>query len=143
MKYITVEEASKKFELSARSIRNYCAQGRIPGAVLSGKTWLIPEEAKKPERINSKADDSSIENNKYGNGLVSFINESPVACFAVNNVRNILKQNGYKEIKENQKYKFNAGDRVFIVRNDTTLLAVNIGKNIDDNNVNFHIIKKS
>ncbi|MBO5578562.1 MAG: helix-turn-helix domain-containing protein, partial [Bacilli bacterium] len=67
MKYITVEEASKKFELSARSIRNYCAQGRIPGAVLSGKTWLIPEEAKKPERINSKADDSSIENNKYGN----------------------------------------------------------------------------
>ena len=140
MKYITVEEASKKFELSARSIRNYCAQGRIPGAVLSGKTWLIPEEAKKPERINSKTDDSSIENNKYGNGLVSFINESPVACFAVNNVKNILKENGYKEIKENQKYKFNSGDKVFMIRNDTTLLAVNIGKNINDNNVNFHII---
>jgi len=140
MKYITVEEAGKKFNLSARSIRNYCSQGRIPGAILSGKTWLIPEDAKKPERINSKTEDQTYENNNYGLGLVSFLNESPVACFAINNVRKSLVESGYKEIKENQKHNFSQGDKVFIVRNDTTLLAFNIGKNINESNVNFHIV---
>ena len=60
MKYISVEEAGKKLNLSARSIRNYCAQGRIPGAILSGKTWLIPNDAKKPNRTVTKLDDETL-----------------------------------------------------------------------------------
>ena len=35
-------------------MRNYCAQGRIPGAVLKGKTWWIPEDAQRPERRNKR-----------------------------------------------------------------------------------------
>ena len=53
-KFITVKEASIKWNLSERSVRNYCALGRIEGAVLSGKTWLIPENATKPIRSNEK-----------------------------------------------------------------------------------------
>ncbi len=34
------------------SVRNYCAQGRVPGAFLAGKTWLLPENAEKPARSN-------------------------------------------------------------------------------------------
>ena len=40
--------------MSERSVRNYCAKGRVNGAFLSGKTWNIPEDAKKPERSNKK-----------------------------------------------------------------------------------------
>ncbi len=140
MKYLTVEEAAKKFDLSARSIRNYCQQGRIIGAVLSGKTWLIPEDAKKPERINAKNDDLYYENTQYGNELISFINESPVACLAISNIKNNLLNSGYKEVFENKKHQFKAGEKVFIIRNDSTMLALNIGKNISENNVNFHIV---
>lgn len=54
MKYLSVTEVAKKWQLSERSIRNYCALGKIPGAFLVGKTWNIPEDAKKPSRINKK-----------------------------------------------------------------------------------------
>lgn len=37
-------------------VRNYCAQGKIPDAFLTGKTWNIPEAAQKPSRINQKSD---------------------------------------------------------------------------------------
>ena len=50
IEYISVEEASKLWELSIRSVRNYCAQGRVPGALLNGKTWEIPSNAEKPGR---------------------------------------------------------------------------------------------
>ena len=50
IEYISVEEASKLWELSIRSVRNYCAQGRVPGALLAGKTWKIPSNAEKPSR---------------------------------------------------------------------------------------------
>jgi hypothetical protein len=41
--------------MSERSVRNYCAQGRIEGAFLTGKTWNIPEDAEKPERAKRKS----------------------------------------------------------------------------------------
>ena len=50
IEYISVEEASKLWELSIRSVRNYCAHGRVPGALLAGKTWKIPSNAEKPGR---------------------------------------------------------------------------------------------
>ena len=56
MKYISVAEAAKKWGVSERSVRGYCAGGKIGGAFLTGKTWNIPETAKKPDRINKKTD---------------------------------------------------------------------------------------
>lgn len=50
MKYITVHEAAVKMGLSERSIRNYCATGRIEGAYLNGKNWCIPANVEKPVR---------------------------------------------------------------------------------------------
>ena len=48
--YISVEEASQKWQISERSVRNYCAQGRVEAALLEGKTWKIPSTAEKPDR---------------------------------------------------------------------------------------------
>ncbi|MBR6679692.1 MAG: Fic family protein [Clostridia bacterium] len=50
MNYISVSDTAKNWNVSERSVRNYCAEGRVSGAVLIGKTWLIPEGAKKPIR---------------------------------------------------------------------------------------------
>ena len=54
MRYLSVAETAKKWNLSQRSVRNYCARGRVAGAFLTGKTWNIPEDAKKPERSNKR-----------------------------------------------------------------------------------------
>ncbi len=54
MKYLGVSEIAKKWGLSERSVRNYCNQRRVPGAILSGKTWMIPNNATKPERKGKK-----------------------------------------------------------------------------------------
>ena len=54
MNYLSVSQIAKKWNMSERSIRNYCAKGKIDGAFLTGKTWNIPKDAEKPNRINKK-----------------------------------------------------------------------------------------
>ena len=54
MRYLSVTEIAKKWEVSERSVRNYCAQGRVNGASITGKIWKIPENAEEPERINKR-----------------------------------------------------------------------------------------
>ena len=51
MRYLSVAEIAKKWDVSERSVRNYCAQGRVNGAFLTGKTWNIPENAEKPSTL--------------------------------------------------------------------------------------------
>lgn len=50
MNFLSVAEIAKLWNVSARSVRNYCSEGRIPGAYLVGKTWMIPSDAVKPDR---------------------------------------------------------------------------------------------
>lgn len=57
MKYLSVAEIAKKWGLSERTVRNYCAAGKIPDAFLTGKTWNIPENAERPERSNKHTDE--------------------------------------------------------------------------------------
>lgn len=54
MNYLSVADVAKKWNISELSVRNYCSKGRIEGAFLTGKTWNIPENAKKPERMNKR-----------------------------------------------------------------------------------------
>ena len=57
MKYVSVALIAKKWGVSERTVRNYCAEGKIPEAFLTGKTWNIPEDAQRPDRINKKSDE--------------------------------------------------------------------------------------
>lgn len=52
MNYISVSEAAKRWHISPRSVRQYCEDGRVSGAKLVGKTWMIPEGAEKPVRLS-------------------------------------------------------------------------------------------
>jgi len=54
MNYISVHEFAEKWNISERTVRNYCATGKIKGVFLTGKTWNIPEEATLPEKTNKK-----------------------------------------------------------------------------------------
>lgn len=57
MKYVSVAQIAKKWGVSERTVRNYCAEGKIPEAFLTGKTWNIPADAQRPDRINKKSDE--------------------------------------------------------------------------------------
>ena len=53
MRVLSVSKIAALWGVSERSVRNYCAQGRVPGAFLTGKTWNIPADAQKPARANA------------------------------------------------------------------------------------------
>lgn len=77
MRYLSVAEIAKKWDVSERSVRNYCAKKRVPGAFLAGKTWNIPANAEKPERSNKKKEHPTTlldilreeKANKYSGGI--------------------------------------------------------------------------
>jgi Fic family protein len=54
MEYISVIQFAEKYGISERTARNYCAQGKIEGAFLIGKTWNIPADAVLPKRKAAK-----------------------------------------------------------------------------------------
>lgn len=60
MKYLTVSQIAEKWKLAERTVRNYCASGKIPDAKLIGKTWNIPETARRPARVNQRIEDESL-----------------------------------------------------------------------------------
>ena len=53
--YLNVKETAEKWKISERSVRNYCSHGKIPGAIIDGKSWKIPKNAVKPVRKKRNA----------------------------------------------------------------------------------------
>lgn len=49
MELLTTSEMAKKWDISRRRVTTLCAERRIEGAILKGNTWLIPENAEKPD----------------------------------------------------------------------------------------------
>ena len=58
MEYMTVKEATEKWEMSGQIIRRFCRQERIPGAVIRDGVWVIPANAKRPDRIGQVTSDA-------------------------------------------------------------------------------------
>lgn len=55
MDYSSASQMAQRWGISERSVRNYCAHGRIPGAFKTGKTWNVPSNAAKPARVKTSA----------------------------------------------------------------------------------------
>lgn len=49
MEFLTTTEIATKWNISRRRVATLCKEGRIEGAVLKGKTWLVPDNAIKPD----------------------------------------------------------------------------------------------
>lgn len=52
--FLSVKAYAEAHGIAERTVRNYCAEGRIPGAFLTGRTWNIPSDAALPERKNAR-----------------------------------------------------------------------------------------
>lgn len=55
MEYMTIKEASEKWNVGVRRINTLCIEGRIEGAHKLGNMWVIPgnTEKLKDERVKS------------------------------------------------------------------------------------------
>lgn len=62
MEYMTIKEASEKWNLSVRRIQEFCINERIPGVIKFGREWAIPKTAEKPS-------DGRIKSGKYVKSL--------------------------------------------------------------------------
>ena len=49
MEYATTREIAEKWGITNRRITKLCNEGRVDGAVLMGRIWIIPKNAPKPE----------------------------------------------------------------------------------------------
>ena len=58
MKYLSIKEVSERWGISTRRIQILCKDGRIPGIILIGRIWGIPEDAEKPA-------DARVKSGKY------------------------------------------------------------------------------
>ena len=59
MDMLSVEQVAAKWNLSPRTVQNFCRKGRIPGAVSFGRSWMIPSDAVRP--IDGRYKKSKIE----------------------------------------------------------------------------------
>ena len=50
MAFITVSQYAELHNLSERTVRNWCSEGKMDGAFLSGKTWIIPADTPLPRK---------------------------------------------------------------------------------------------
>lgn len=66
MKYISTSEAAEKWGLSSRRIVVLCNEGRIKGAQKAGFTWIIPNDAEKPNDARIKSGKYIKSNNERG-----------------------------------------------------------------------------
>ena len=55
MEYMTIQEASDKWNISARRIQVLCSSGRLCGAVKFGRQWAIPCNVDKPIDARTKS----------------------------------------------------------------------------------------
>lgn len=60
MKNLTVKEVAARWGISERSVRNYCAQGHVTGALRQAGVWQIPENAEKPVRVNQRREKRTL-----------------------------------------------------------------------------------
>ena len=65
-------------------------------------------------------------------GLTAFIGKSPTAFHAIANIGDILKKHGYQRIYEGEKWEIKPGGKYYVTRNDSSIIALNIGNRLGD-----------
>lgn len=65
---------------------------------------------------------------KFADELIDFIYDSPTAFHAVKNVKEMLDKEGFKELKEEDKWKFEKGSKYYTTKNNSAIVAFVVGK---------------
>lgn len=76
---------------------------------------------------------------KFAEGLLQYLNDSPTAFHAVKNAAAILTESGFKELKETEAWSLEKDGRYFVVKNGSAVIAFTVGEG-DPAKEGFHII---
>ena len=71
--------------------------------------------------------------------LIDFLYDSPSACHGVKATQRILNENGFIEIKEEDKWDLKSNGKYYVIKNDSALIAFEIGSE-DIEQVGFRLI---
>lgn len=69
--------------------------------------------------------------------MVSFIAKNPTAYHTVDTVRNILEQHGYHELLESHAWALQPGEKYYVCRNSTSIIAFQIGTDLSEYSFNI------
>lgn len=69
--------------------------------------------------------------------LLTFLRKSPSTFHAVKTIVEELKQDGYQEIGERETWNLSAEGKYYVTRNDSSIIAFHVGKNLDDYSFNI------
>ena len=64
---------------------------------------------------------------KQAKDLLDFIYNSPTAFHAVETVKKILDENGFREIKESDTWQLKSRDKYYVIKNDSSIMAFIVG----------------
>ena len=59
--------------------------------------------------------------------LIDFLYDSPSACHGVKATQRILNENGFIEVKEEDKWDLKSKGKYYVIKNDSALIAFEIG----------------
>lgn len=123
MQYLSVKEVSSKWKISERMVRNYCQEGRIEGAFLTGKTWNVPQNAIKPARKSESMP-------KTDNELLNVLREQKMLK---------IKDGIYHDLQIEFTYNSNnvkgnelTQDQIRSIFENNTIMAMGTVLNVDD-----------
>lgn len=68
--------------------------------------------------------------------LLTFLQKSPSVFHAIHNIKDELTANGYEELLEGKSWKIVPGGKYFVSRNQSSIIAVNVGTDLDDYSFN-------
>lgn len=71
-------------------------------------------------------------NKKYLDGLCSFINKSPSCFHTIETIEKTLKEQGYEERLESEKWTLKKGGKYYTTRNGSSILAFCIGERVEE-----------
>ena len=69
--------------------------------------------------------------------LLSFVNASPSAFHTVKNIEQMLKTDGYTELKESDAWNIDLAGKYYVKRNDSSIIAFHVGENLTDYRFNI------
>ena len=69
--------------------------------------------------------------------LTDFIEQSPTAFHAVQNLKTMMDKDGFQELKEAEKWHLEPDGKYYVTRNNSSIIALKIGNALDE--YSFHV----
>lgn len=76
-------------------------------------------------------------NKKISQEMTQFLKACPTAFHAVHQISRELEANGYKKLREREKWEIQPGGKYYVTRNDSSVIAFGIGCDLSDYSFNI------